>query len=95
MHLIWRVTLPGLMPANITYDNGSEPNNENVLHPFEFITTVIAEYRSDEYVVSTLTLEVQSTILANLTSLECFIGSLANDSVDVVLNLSGIPDSSK
>ena len=92
VHLSWRVTLPGLMPTNITYDNSSELNHEHVLHPFQFITTVLTEYGSDEYVKSTLTLEVRSTFLANLTSLECFIGSLANDSVIIILDSSGIPN---
>ena len=88
-HLIWRVTLPGLMSTNITYDSSSEPNSEHTLHPFDFITTVLTEYMNDKYILSTLTLEVQPTYPANLTSLECFIGSLVNDSVYVVLNSSG------
>ena len=90
LHLTWRVTLPGDMPSNTTYENSSEPNSVRLLHPFGFITTVLTEYKIDEYIASTLILEVQPTFPANLTILECFIETLANDSIDIVLNSSGM-----
>ena len=77
------------MPTNITYDNSSEANNELKLHPFEFITTVLTEYRSDEYIASTLTLLVQANVSTHQASIDCFIRGLANDSVDVTINSSG------
>ena len=90
VHLTWRVTLPGLMPISITYDNSSEPNNEHMLHPFEFITTVLTEYRSEAYVVSTLLLMVQADIPTDQTLLECYIGDLAYDMVTTVVSIRGV-----
>ena len=86
VHLTWRATLPGVMPANITYDNSSEPNTEYIFHPFSIILT---EYRSDEYAASTLLLTVQPTFETNQTFLECFASGLSNDSVVVALKSSG------
>lgn len=90
VHLTWHVTLPGLMPANITYDNSSEPNIEEILHPFPFITTVLREYRSGEHILlSTLTLTVQNDVPTDGTTLACYIGQLSHDSVIVIVNTSG------
>ena len=87
IHLIWRVTLPGQMPFNITYGHYTNLNSVDSLN--YFITTTLTQYISDEYIESTLNMTVVADIPINQTQLECFIGDLGNNSVYVSVNISG------
>lgn len=91
LHLTWRVTVPGFMPVNITYDEFSNELEEENLNGF--ITTALLEYISDEYIESTLSLTINdnfTTDAINLIELECFIEDLGNDADLLTLNISGM-----
>ena len=55
-----------------------------------FITTVLTEYRSNEYIESVLTLRVEVITSVDQTLLECFISELVEDFAYVDINSSGI-----
>ncbi len=88
VHLIWRVTLPGRIPINITYDSTSTLNDVDNLK--SFISTSLDSLISDEYIESTLWVIVQVDIPANQTELECITGDLGIDSVSIFVNASGM-----
>ncbi len=88
LRLSWRVTLPGSMPITITYDNTSILNNvENLAMS---VSTLLAQYRRDEYIESIITLTVLLNVTLNKTMFECFISDLDSKMIDVFINSSGI-----
>ncbi len=86
LNLTWRVTLPGqVLLSTITYDGNSDPG-DSTLNDYINVTLYML---NGEYIESTLELTVQANASANPTMLECFIGSLASDSLYVSINVSG------
>ncbi len=89
LHLLWRVTLPspGSMPISITYDDTSRLNDVDNLN--SFIRTSLLALESEEYISSTLDLELQADISINLTIVDCIFSGIVNDSITVLVNSSG------
>lgn len=90
LHLTWRVTVPGFVPINITYDEFSDVYEEENLNGF--ISTTLLEYMSDEYVESSLLLSIDdnfTTDAINFITVECFIEDLGSDADIVTFNISG------
>ena len=89
VQLTWRVTLPGQMPVSTTYDNTSNLNTVDNLGMN--ITTTLEEFRSDEYIESTIVLTIlEDVFLINGTEVECVTEDLAYDRTTVLINTSGI-----
>lgn len=88
VHLTWRVTLPGDMPFNVTYDRFSTINSigsiDNVLQ------TTLTRFISDTYIESMLEFVLSSNIALNQTKLECLIEELDSSTVIVFVNSSGL-----
>ena len=87
LQLTWRVTLPGMMPVNRTYDGTSSRNTADNLG-VNIITTLITYY-SEEYIESTITLTLLMDFVTNGTILECISEDLDSDSVSVDVMQSG------
>lgn len=87
MHLVWRVTLPGAMPMNVTYNSTSSTSELYTWN--DFISTTLREFVDNEYVESILHLTIVADVLLNQTKLECFIGSIGDDTQYVTVNTSG------
>ena len=88
VHLIWRVTLPGLVPIKITYvdvQNGSNVSSFNS----NIIATSLEQYSQDQYISSRLELTIQANFSIDQTQLECSIGNIGNDSVVTEIDSSG------
>ena len=88
VQLTWRVTLPGQMPINITYDNTSSLDTVDYLGMN--ITSTLTEYISDEYIESTLVITVLRGVDINGTELECLYNELDASTARVYVNISGI-----
>lgn len=90
VHLIWQVTVPGQMPVNITYNRSStsDINKTDMLNTY--ISSSLNRYVSNEYIESTLELIVQVDVSLNGTNVECILEGLANDSIELLLNTSGM-----
>ncbi len=75
LQLTWRVTFPGdLAPTNITYDGNSVPNRvDNLLGS---VSSTLVEYRSNQYIESTITFTLITTGIPSEIELECRIGNL-------------------
>ena len=86
-HLTWRVTLPGHMPLNITYDNFSNQDSFNLFGMN--IIVVLREFRY-EYIESVIVLIVVDDVVLNGTKLECGISPYLNiATASVYVNTSG------
>ena len=85
-HLTWRVTLPGNVPLNITYDNSSNQGNLNYLGMN--ISSTLREIRYG-YIESVIVLTVVNDVNLNGTELECSIGA-DFDVATVTVNTSGL-----
>ena len=89
VQLTWRVTLPGMMPVNITYDSTSLPNTVDTDFGYN-ITTILTDYIPDVYIESTIVFTVLSDVDLNQTLLEC-ISEHLDESLDrVLVNIAGI-----
>ena len=86
VHLIWRVTLPGGMLINITYDNTSIPNNIDNLAMG--IDSTLTTYRIDEYIESIIVLTVIRNVILDGNILECDISNLDSKTATVFVNSS-------
>ena len=84
VHLEWRVTLPGVMPIDITYDNTSILNNIDNLAMG--VNTILSMYRSDEYIESIIVFTIIRNIILNETMLECTINGLDSEATTVFVN---------
>ena len=84
IHLMWRVLIPGEFQINITYSDVTD----ELTNLSSYITTVLTDFKSDEYIFSTLEISVFSGIPTDKIMLECSIGNLANDSTTVFINTS-------
>lgn len=85
IHLIWRVTIPGQLPLNITYDGSSAVNMDTELH--DFIVSSLDTVRVD-YIEAFLEFTVNTNIDFNSTTLECLIQGLGNESATLYINAS-------
>ncbi len=74
------------MPVTIKYDNISTLNNTDSL-PFG-VSTLLTEYRTDEYIESIIVLTVLRNVTVNGTILNC-ISNLENETVTISVNSSG------
>ncbi len=86
-HLTWNVTLPGLMPRSITYDNTSMLNQVDNLSVS--VSTVLTRYITDEYIESTLVLTLMRDVNSNETRIDCEIGDLGIMTMVSFVNTSG------
>ena len=84
VHLTWLVTLPGEASVSVTYPNGDA--NRTSLNGY--ITTFLREFRSDEFIHSTLEVTVQPDLPTDQIMVECSIGDLHNDTIIVEINTS-------
>ena len=70
VQLTWRVTLPGQMPLDVTYDNTS---NLNTVDNLGFnITTILTNYTRDEYIKSTIVFVVLRDVVMNQTEVRVY-----------------------
>ena len=88
VQLTWRVTLPGMMPVNITYDNTSIPNTVDAVFGNN-ITTTLTNFKVDEFIESTFVFTVLRDVAINETVLECFSEDLDMSTDVVFVNISG------
>ena len=91
VQLTWRVTLPGMMPVNITYDNTSISNTVDTVFGNN-ITTILTNFTVDTYIESRIVFTVLRDVILNGTMLECLSEHL-DDSVTtltVFINISGM-----
>ena len=86
VQLTWRVTLPGMSPLNVTLDNSSI---STVQHLGVNITSVLIEFRTDEYAESVIFFTVLSDVAMNGTKLSCISEDLNEESATVFFNISG------
>ena len=88
VHLYWNVTFPGLMPISIFYDNTS---NVNIMDYWSMnISSILLDYRSEEYIESIIVLTVLQNFSMNGTEVICGITDLINESVIVQLDTSSM-----
>ena len=78
VQLTWRVTLPGGMTANVTYDNTSILNTVDDIG-IHYIVTILTGYTSGEYIESTIVFTVLADVDLNVTMLECISEDLDSD----------------
>ena len=88
IHLIWRVTFPGLSPVNITYDSSSTLYNTDNL-PMN-LSAILTKYRNEECIESLIVLTVLRNVTMNNTKVECIIADLDYETTIVFVNTSGL-----
>ena len=88
-HLTWRVTLPGHMPLNFTYDSLSYMNISNYLGMN--ISVSLRAFRF-QYIESEIVLTVVNDVDLNGTKLECSI-DLDINTTTIYVNTSGMSKS--
>ena len=87
VQLTWLVTLPGMVPVNITYDNTSIPNTVDTAFGNN-ITTTLTNYTVDLYTESTIMFTVLRDVVMNGTMLECISEDLDIYTTTVFVNIS-------
>ncbi len=87
VHLTWTITLPDNMPLVITYDSTSILNESNYFD--ESVTTILTDFRSDEYIESVMTVTLLRNVSVNDSRIECNIADLSSDSILVLVVASG------
>ncbi len=88
LHLVWSVTLPGSTTLSIMYDNTSILNNLDNLAMG--VSTMLTQYRRDEYIESIIVFSVLMGITLNQSDIRCSIANLDSVSTKVFVNTSGI-----
>ena len=88
IQLIWNITQPGKMPIGITYNSTSILNNIDYLDAN--ISTLLTEYREEEYIESVLTLTILSDFILNGTIVKCSFSSTVSRQTIVFINTSGM-----
>ena len=72
MQLTWNVSIFGQPPVVMTYFNST--NDRDVLS--NFVTTFPTGFKSDEFIQSTLELDLQPSIQPDQVMVECSMGDL-------------------
>ncbi len=88
VHLVWSVTLPGSTPLSIMYNSTSMINNMNNLAMG--VSTMLTQYRRDEYIESIIVFTVLMGVTFNQSNVRCSIANLDSMSTIVFVNTSGI-----
>ena len=88
VQLTWRITLPGGMTANITYDNTSILSSVDDIGLINIFTT-LNSYSSDVYIESTIVFTVLANVDLNVTMLECISEDLDADSDTIFMDTAG------
>ncbi len=76
------------MPIGITYNSTSILNNIDYLD--ESISTLLTEYREEEYIESVLTLTILNDVILNGTIVECSFSNIISGQTFVFINTSGM-----
>ncbi len=87
LHLIWRVTIPGVLPIVITYNINS--SLDTVEYFPENISVVLTSYRRDRSIESSINFIVLENTPLNETLLECGMTDFSNESVRLLVNSLG------
>ena len=87
IELTWRVTLPGMMPIDITYDSMSILNTVDTDLGYN-ITTTLTDFTVDEYIESTIVFTVLRGVAVNGTVLECISENLDIYATTLFVNMS-------
>ena len=87
MHLIWRITIPGMLPASMTYDKTSALHVPSDLSANSKIT--LTKFSNEEYIESTLVFKVVENVNMNNTLLECIITDLGKANKSIIVNKLG------
>ncbi len=87
LDLIWRVTIPGLLPINIMYNINSSLGNVEYFP--ENISVVLTSYRKDMYIISSINFKVLRYVTLNETLLECGMTGFNHKSVHLLVNSLG------
>ena len=90
VHLIWKITLPGVQPIMIQYNSTS---NQSVIDDLGMgITSVLTHYITDEYIESLLV--IRNNIVNNFgvdeIHMECIIADISTAEKTVFFRTSGI-----
>ena len=87
LHLTWSINLPGLEPFNITYTATSTLRHMGKL---DFnISSILTEFRLDEYIESQITLTLLKNVTMNGTELTCSTGPDYVSMMHLLVNTSG------
>ena len=76
------------MPIGITYNSTSILNNIDYLDAS--ISTLLTEYREEEYIESVLTLTILNDVILNGTIVECSFSNIISGQTFVFINTSGM-----
>ena len=86
--LIWHVTPPGKLPISITYNEFSKINEVTKLN--DYVGVTLDEFNRGS-TRSTLSVILPENLLSvNLTKIECILHDSDKDTVDLILNASGM-----
>ncbi len=88
LNLVWSVTIPGSTPLSIMYDSTSMLNSIDNLDVG--VSTMLTQYRSDDYIESIIVFTVLMGVTFNQTDVQCSIPNLNIMSTIVFVNTSGI-----
>ena len=86
VQLTWRVTLPGMMFINITYDDTS---NRNAMDSFGMNIITALNIYENERIESSITFTLLIGLVTNGTVVECMSEGLDSDSVVVIVMQQG------
>lgn len=87
VELIWQVTLPNMMPINITFDESS-----NLFTTYNLdmnISAMVIDYVPDQYIESIITITVLEGLDQNGTELMCRKSDLDREIITVFVNTAG------
>ena len=88
IQLTWHVTLPGMMPVNITYDNTSVLNTADTDLGYN-ITTTLMNITVDMFIQSSIVFTVLRDVDLNQTVVECSSEDLDSSIIPLVVSISG------
>ena len=87
VHLIWRVSIPGLLPMSIIYNMTSDLNTIEYFP--QSISALLTDYRRDILIESNINFKVLMNSNLNGTLLECAIANLSTKSVRLQVSSLG------
>ena len=89
IELTWRVTLPGMMPINIAYDNILDIPDATDTDLVTGITATLTNSTDEGYIESVIMFTVFGDVELNGTELECIADELDDDYTEVLVNTPG------